>query len=59
MEELWAKESVTVVAVNVLTTKRKEKRRGTKRGRITGWTTLAQGHRDAGPRPEDRILRGV
>jgi large subunit ribosomal protein L23 len=39
VEELFAKESVTVVAVNVLTTKRKEKRRGTKRGRITGWTT--------------------
>ena len=39
VEELWAKENVTVVSVNVLTTKRKEKRRGTKRGRITGWTT--------------------
>ena len=39
VEELWAKENVTVVAVNVLTTKRKEKRRGTRRGRITGWTT--------------------
>lgn len=39
VEELFAKENVTVVAVNVLTTKRKEKRRGTKRGRITGWTT--------------------
>ena len=39
VEELWVKENVTVVAVNVLTTKRKEKRRGTKRGRITGWTT--------------------
>ncbi len=39
VEELFSKESVTVVAVNVLTTKRKEKRRGTKRGRITGWTT--------------------
>ena len=39
VEELFAKESVTVVSVNVLTTKRKEKRRGTKRGRITGWTT--------------------
>ena len=32
-------EGVTVVAVNVLTTKAKEKRRGTKRGRITGYTT--------------------
>ncbi len=39
VEELWAKENVTVVSVNVLTTKRKEKRRGTKRGRIVGWTT--------------------
>ena len=39
VESLFAKENVTVVAVNVLTTKRKEKRRGTKRGRITGWTT--------------------
>ena len=39
VEELWAKENVTVLSVNVLTTKRKEKRRGTRRGRITGWTT--------------------
>ena len=39
VEELWAKENVTVLSVNVLTTKRKEKRRGTKQGRITGWTT--------------------
>jgi large subunit ribosomal protein L23 len=39
VEELFSKENVTVVAVNVLTTKRKEKRRGTKRGRITGFTT--------------------
>jgi large subunit ribosomal protein L23 len=39
VEQLWAKENVTVMSVNVLTTKRKEKRRGTKRGRITGWTT--------------------
>jgi len=39
VEELWRKESVTVVGVNVLTTKRKEKRRGTKRGRVIGWTT--------------------
>ncbi len=30
---------MTVVAVNVLTTKPKEKRRGTKRGRITGYTS--------------------
>ena len=39
VEELWAREGVTVVSVNVLTTKAKEKRRGTKRGRITGYTT--------------------
>ena len=39
VEELWAREGVTVVAVNVLSTKPKEKRRGTKRGRITGYTT--------------------
>ena len=39
IEELYAKEKVTVVRVNVLTTKAKEKRRGTKRGRIKGWTT--------------------
>jgi large subunit ribosomal protein L23 len=39
IEELYAKEKVTVVSVNVLTTKPKEKRRGTRRGRITGYTT--------------------
>ena len=39
VEELYEKEKVTVVAVNVLTTKAKEKRRGTRRGRITGYTT--------------------
>jgi len=39
VEELYKKEAVTVVGVNVLTTKRKEKRRGTRRGRITGYTT--------------------
>ncbi|TMF39863.1 MAG: 50S ribosomal protein L23 [Chloroflexi bacterium] len=39
IEELYAKEKVTVVSVNVLTTKAKEKRRGTRRGRILGWTT--------------------
>ena len=39
VEALWAKENVTVLSVNVLTTKRREKRRGTKRGRISGWTT--------------------
>jgi len=36
VEELF---KVQVTGVNVLTTKAKEKRRGTKRGRITGWTT--------------------
>ena len=39
VEELYKKENVTVVAVNVLTTHRKEKRRGTRRGRISGYTT--------------------
>ena len=39
IEELYATDKVTVVSVNVLTTKAKEKRRGTKRGRITGYTT--------------------
>ena len=39
IEELYKKENVTVTAVNVLTTKSKEKRRGTKRGRIVGHTT--------------------
>ncbi|HET7727258.1 MAG TPA: 50S ribosomal protein L23 [Candidatus Limnocylindrales bacterium] len=39
VEELYRKENVTVVAVNVLTTKSKEKRRGTRRGRIVGHTT--------------------
>jgi large subunit ribosomal protein L23 len=39
IEELYKSEKVTVVAVNVLTTHSKEKRRGTKRGRIVGHTT--------------------
>jgi len=39
IEELYQKEQVTVVAVNVLTTKAKEKRRGSKRGQIVGHTT--------------------
>ena len=38
IEELYKKEKVTVTAVNVLTSKAKEKRRGTKRGRVTGHT---------------------
>jgi large subunit ribosomal protein L23 len=39
IEQLYRSEKVTVVAVNVLTTHAKEKRRGTKRGRIVGHTT--------------------
>ncbi len=39
VEELYRKENVTVVSVNVLTTRAKEKRRGTRRGRIVGHTT--------------------
>ncbi len=39
IEELYKSEKVTVVSVNVLTTKAKEKRRGTRRGRIVGHTT--------------------
>jgi large subunit ribosomal protein L23 len=39
IEELYRKENVTVVGVNVLTTKAKEKRRGTRRGRVVGYTT--------------------
>jgi large subunit ribosomal protein L23 len=39
VEELYRKENVSVVRVNVLTTKAKEKRRGTRRGRIVGHTT--------------------
>ena len=39
IEQLYEKEKVTVVSVNVLTTKAKEKRRGTRRGRIVGHTT--------------------
>ena len=38
IEELYKKEKVTVTSVNVLTSKGKEKRRGTKRGRVTGHT---------------------
>ena len=39
IEELYASDKVSVVSVNVLTTKAKEKRRGTRRGRISGYTT--------------------
>jgi large subunit ribosomal protein L23 len=39
IEELYRSEKVTVVAVNVLTTQAKEKRRGTKRGRTLGHTS--------------------
>ena len=39
VEELYKKEGVTVISVNVLTSKAKEKRRGTRRGRIVGHTT--------------------
>jgi large subunit ribosomal protein L23 len=39
IEELYKKEQVTVVSVNVLTSKSKEKRRGTRRGQIIGHTT--------------------
>jgi large subunit ribosomal protein L23 len=39
IEELYRQEKVTVVGVNVLTTKAREKRRGTRRGRIVGHTT--------------------
>ena len=39
IEELYKSEKVTVVGVNVLTTKPKEKRRGTRRGRIVGHTS--------------------
>jgi large subunit ribosomal protein L23 len=39
VEELYKKENVTVIAVNVLTTKPKEKRRGTRRGQVVGHTT--------------------
>ena len=39
VEELYSKEKVTVIAVNVLTSKGKEKKRGTKRGRVVGHTS--------------------
>ena len=39
IEELYKQEKVTVVSVNVLTRKAKEKTRGTRRGRIVGHTS--------------------
>ena len=39
IETLYAADKVTVVSVNVLTTKAKEKSRGTRRGRIRGATS--------------------
>jgi large subunit ribosomal protein L23 len=39
IEELYASDKVTVVSVNVLTTKAKTKVRGTRRGRIRGQTS--------------------
>jgi large subunit ribosomal protein L23 len=39
IEELYKSEKVTVMSVNVLTTKSKGKRKGTRGGRITGYTT--------------------
>ena len=39
IEELYASEKINVVSVNVLTTKAKEKSRGTRRGRIRGTTS--------------------
>lgn len=39
IEELYASDKVTVVSVNVLTTKAKTKVRGTRRGRIEGRTS--------------------
>jgi large subunit ribosomal protein L23 len=49
VEELYKKENVTVVAVNVLTTQPKEKRRGRFVGHTTPWrkaiVTLAPGQK--------------
>ncbi|HYM83320.1 MAG TPA: 50S ribosomal protein L23 [Candidatus Dormibacteraeota bacterium] len=39
IEELYKAEKVTVVSVNVLTKRAKEKRRGTRRGRVLGFTS--------------------
>ena len=52
VETLYKKENVTVVAVNVLTTKAKEKRRGTKRGASSG--TPPPGARRSSPWPPAR-----
>ena len=58
VEELYKKENVTVIAVNVLTTKAKEEARQPPRPDHRPHHTLAQGDRDPRRRPEDRILRG-
>ena len=59
IEELYAADKVTVVAVNVLTTKAKEKSRGTTPRPDQGLhLAVAQGRRDPGRRPEDPVLRG-
>ena len=59
VEELYSKEKVTVVAVNVLTSKAQgEAPRDQARARHRPHLGLAQGDRHPGPRPEDRILRG-
>ncbi len=39
IEELYKQEKVTVVSVNVLTKRAREKRRGTRRGRVVGHTS--------------------
>ena len=39
VEALYAKENVTVVSVNVLTMKAKEKKRGNRRGQTIGYTS--------------------
>ena len=39
VEELYKKDGVTVVSVNVLTTKAKEKSRNRRKGRVQGWTS--------------------
>ncbi len=39
IEELYKQEKVTVVSVNVLTKRPREKRRGTRRGRVVGHTS--------------------